>query len=170
MLADFTAFTLKSDRQLRVLKTKVRIRLAQSIAKPYGLDMNDLEVVAIWDTGATHTAVSTKIAEKLNLKPITKAEVTAAGTSYISNVYKVDILLPNKVAVNDVRVTEAKNIEDSEILVGMDIITIGDFAVTNAEQETFFSFRYPPADKHIDYYREAELIKQKRKRRKHQKK
>lgn len=166
MPADFSAFTITSDKILRVLITKARIKLANSIALTHKLPFKDLEVYAIWDTGATNTAISASIVKRLNLMPITKTDVKAAGISYVSNVYKVDILLPNKVAVSDVRVTEAKNIQDSEILIGMDIIGIGDFAVTNADRKTCFSFRYPPAEKHIDYVAMAKIVSQRRQRRK----
>jgi hypothetical protein len=38
-----------------------------------------------------------------------------------------------------------------DILIGMDIITLGDFAITNANHRTVVSFRIPPDTKHIDF-------------------
>ncbi len=154
----FSAFTHFSDKIQNVLITKARIRLAQSIATIYKIPFKDLEVEAIWDTGATRTAISRSIVRKLNLIPIARTNVQAAGNSYISDVYKVDIFLPNRVIVNDVHVTEAKNIQDSEILIGMDIINIGDFSITNADEKTYFSFRFPPDNKHIDYVEMANKL------------
>lgn len=43
---------------------------------------------------------------------------------------------------------------DADILIGMDIITLGDFAVTNYEGVTKLSFRVP-SQRHIDFVEEA---------------
>jgi len=82
----------------------------------------------------------------------------------------VDILLPNNVAIPNVHVTEALNLGEYDILIGMDIITIGDFSITNANKMTVFSFRIPPYYKHTDYVKEAGKIQTKKKRRKLKKK
>ncbi len=155
----FDAFTVKSNGLLRVIKTKARIRPAQSIIDLYKLPQAEAEVEAIWDTGATNTSISSHLAQQLNLKPVGKVPVSAAGSRYLSNVYMIDIWLPNRVIVKDVRVAEAKNIQESEILVGMDIICLGDFSITNCDQQTCCSFRIPAGKKHIDYVAVAQSLK-----------
>lgn len=47
---------------------------------------------------------------------------------------------------------------DTDFLIGMDIITLGDFAVTNVNGKTVFSFRYPSCEK-IDYVNDARNLK-----------
>ena len=42
----------------------------------------------------------------------------------------------------------------------MDIITLGDFSVTNFDEKTTFSFRYPSCSK-IDYVMEAKKLQRK---------
>lgn len=42
---------------------------------------------------------------------------------------------------------------NTDILIGMDIITLGDFAITNVGGKTVFSFR-TPSTKMIDYVEE----------------
>lgn len=155
----FDAFTVRSDGLLRVIKTIAQIRPAKSISDLHDLPQIDAKVEAIWDTGATNTSISSHLARRLQLKPIAKVDVSAAGSRYTSDVYLIDILLPNKVAVLDVRVTEAKNIQDSDILVGMDIIVLGDFSITNCGRHTCCSFRIPSADRHIDYVEIAKELK-----------
>jgi len=59
-------------------------------------------------------------------------------------------VLLNEVIFRDVRVTEAVFADGIDVLVGMDIINQGDFAVTNKGQSTVMSFRVPPG-KHIDF-------------------
>ena len=59
--------------------------------------------------------------------------------------------LPNNVVVTEVPVTEADALAgDAEVLIGMDIIGLGDFAVSNFQGQTSFTFRIPSL-KHIDF-------------------
>ena len=66
----------------------------------------------------------------------------------------VDLLLPNDVRVTDVAVTEA-DIPTTDVLIGMDIIMLGDFAVSNFEGKTCFTFRIPSMRK-IDFVKEID--------------
>ena len=69
--------------------------------------------------------------------------------------YLVNITLPNGVRFPGVRVSEGK-IAGADILIGMDIISSGDFALTNRDGKTTFTFRYPSiAD--IDFVQEASI-------------
>ena len=65
--------------------------------------------------------------------------------------YDMDIRLPNDVTVTDVPVLEFKIGTDFEFIIGMSILRMGDIAITNANGNTVFSFRIPPANEHIDF-------------------
>lgn len=80
------------------------------------------------------------------------AVVHGVGGPENAEVYLVNIYLPNNVAFSNVRVTKAKLLE-ADLLVGMNIINRGDFAVTNKNGDTKFSFRYP-SQTHIDFVEE----------------
>ncbi|MFA5838920.1 MAG: retroviral-like aspartic protease family protein [Candidatus Paceibacterota bacterium] len=120
--------------------------------------------IAIWDTGATHSAITSKIAKELNLKATGLVEVKHADGKSLTNTYLVNILLPNHVMVGQVKVTEVKLIKDDniseekspQILIGMDIIGIGDFAVTNLNNKTILSFRIPSFEQ-IDFVSRANI-------------
>ncbi|GMQ96553.1 MAG: hypothetical protein BMS9Abin15_0226 [Gammaproteobacteria bacterium] len=72
-------------------------------------------------------------------------------------------MLPNTAGVTGVRVTEANRIgNDVDVLIGMDIITLGDFAVTTYNGKTTFSFRMPSLTE-IDFVKEIESQKGKAK-------
>jgi hypothetical protein len=82
----------------------------------------------------------------------------AAGTS-IENTYLVDIFLPNKIRIRDVDVTEcAEQAGNFGVIIGMDVITLGDFAITNVGGKSIVSFRYPSI-KTIDYVEENKQIR-----------
>ncbi len=97
---------------------------------------------AIWDTGAMGSVISVNIAQELNLQPTGKAKVFHANGEAIVNTYFVNILLPNKVGFSSLRVTEG-NLNGADVLIGMDIISRGDFVTTSSQGKTMFSFQIP---------------------------
>ena len=105
---------------------------------------------AIWDTGATHSVITKKVVMECKLWPSGMTRVSHAGGESTSNTYFVNIYLPNRVEVCGVRVTEGVLIGSVDVLIGMDIISKGDFAVTNKDKITAFSFRIPSMQR-IDF-------------------
>lgn len=83
------------------------------------------------------------MADKCGLFPISKVDVLTANGTKKANVYLISILLPNNLVLPLLRVTEADLIGEANVLIGMDIISLGDFAITNLNKKTTFSFRMP---------------------------
>ena len=128
-------FACRADKKLFQLKCKVIICNSDS----------EIEVVALWDTGAQCTCISHEAADQLGLCPITMKPLSGATGSGIRPVYEVDILLPNKVLVPSCKVAEVDIGKDGlGLLIGMDIISCGDFLIQNYKDKTTFSFRVPP--------------------------
>jgi predicted aspartyl protease len=96
----------------------------------------------IWDTGATSSVITEKVVTELGLQPISMARVHHAHGQTDAEVYLVNIALPNNVAFAGVRVTKGE-LRGTDTLIGMDIIGRGDFAVSNYNGKTTFSFRIP---------------------------
>lgn len=119
--------------------------------------------LAIWDTGATASVITKKVVEDLGLKPTGMTKVNHAGGESTTRKFLVDIWLPNKVVMKQVTVTEGVLNGNFEILVGMDVISKGDFAVTNKDGKTCFSYRYPSVEC-IDFvkqpYKEKPIAKE----------
>ncbi len=109
--------------------------------------------IGLWDTGATCTVISEKVVKECGLKPIGIAEVRHTGGTAKTNVYFISIALPNKVGIPQLRVVEGKLVGDADVLVGMDIICCGDFAVSHKDGNTAFSFRMPSVED-IDFVRQ----------------
>lgn len=107
---------------------------------------NDKEILikAEWDTGATYSCISDKLVESLGLQPIKTVYLDTSGGQVESKVYTIDLILGNDVQIsvdaNSVNGLESKGIQ---CLIGMDIITFGDFAISTYNGETCFSFRIP---------------------------
>ena len=71
------------------------------------------------------------------------AKTHTAGGVINTCVYFVCIGLPNGVKIPTIKVTEGNIGPGADILIGMDIIGNGDFAVTNKDFKTVFSYRMP---------------------------
>lgn len=156
------AFTYRHDRCTQVLKTPAGICLPfilEEQAEGYKPVIE--KYIAIWDTGATNSVITKKVVDDLQLKPIAVVEMHHAGGKSMSDVYLVNISLPGGVMIQHVRVTLAELINDgvpedqqTHVLIGMDIIKMGDFAVTNQSNKTTLSFCIPTM-KEIDFVPEA---------------
>ena len=143
------AFTLKGKGRLNVLKTPCGVSEAFD-PKSGGKHPEVKQYTAIWDTGATSTVITEKVANELGLSPtgfVTSHH--AGGTSKVPT-YIVNIFLPNGINIPGIRVIQATLSAETEILIGMDIISHGDFAFTNEKGNSCFTFRIPSV-KQIDY-------------------
>lgn len=61
--------------------------------------------------------------------------------------------LPNDKIIANLTVVGIDFNDDVDVLIGMDIITLGDFALSNFEGKTVFTFRIPSVAE-IDYVEE----------------
>lgn len=129
------AFRYKHDIIVDSLKTNIKVS--------YGEKSTD--VIALWDTGATLCCVSEDVVKQLSLIPTGKVRMSTPSSAYkLVDTYLVDLLLPNDILVQDVVVAHSEiGAQGIGLLVGMDIISRGDFLITN-NKETVFSFRMPP--------------------------
>ncbi len=111
---------------------------------PNPVEQKDITTLkALWDTGATNTGVSLPIAKKLSLPIVSYTQVsTGNGVVKDAPVYLVNVILPNNVIISNVQATGLE-LNSCDMLIGMDIITLGDFAITNHKGNTVCSFRVP---------------------------
>ena len=134
------SFTGQFNQINQVLVSNVKVGQAYQDSSgqfPPKYDFNGL-----WDTGATRSVITQKIILQCGLKPIDIVKVYHADGECLTNVYLISLFLPNMVEFPILKVTEGK-IKNFDLLIGMDIIGAGDFAVTNFGGKTTFSYRYP---------------------------
>lgn len=123
-----------------------------------------LQCQALWDTGATGCVITEPIATQCGLTPIGVLQVFGVHGAEMVNAYLVNLHLPNDVVFENLRVTEGVLGDDIDVLIGMDVITRGDFAVTNKDGLTVFTFRIPSIARY-DYVKEHEASERRRQRR-----
>lgn len=137
------AFTSKYDRLSNVLINQVHIAPAFDESKIDTIDPDTLkEYDACWDTGATHSVITKKVVDECGLQPTGMTKVYSATEETDAQTYLVGIFLLNKVAFPHLKVSEGK-LRGIDVLIGMDIIGQGDFAVNNKDGKTTFSYRVP---------------------------
>lgn len=101
------------------------------------------QIAGVWDTGASNTAISEAVVKKLGLPTISMSRVNTANGYIDTTQHVIDLFLPNKVVIKNLHVTSAKLAEPVQILIGMDVISKGDFSVSNFDNKTTVSFRIP---------------------------
>ncbi len=112
-----------------------------------------LQFEGIWDTGATLSMVTQRVVDACGLMPIATTAIShAQGMTEDVEVFLVNIGLPNGVGIFGVRVAQAV-LPNVDVLLGMDIISQGDFAITSLGGNTKFSFRIP-SQANIDFVAE----------------
>ena len=110
---------------------------------------------AVWDTGAMSSVITPVLAQKIGLKSLGLVKMQHANGVSMVNTYMINLLLPNKMEVQTLYVMEGA-MTDIDILIGMDIITLCDFAITNKEGKTVFSFDIPSSRK-TDYSADSQV-------------
>ena len=165
------AFKLEGNGLLRSLITPVILypdilfdvsKLNDILSNPMA---TDFRFTALWDTGATCSCIKPDIAQKLNITNniVTYREVTGVNSKTETKpVYRIGALvLPNRVIFQGFHLVESNIASDADILIGMDLILQGDFAISNYGDKTTFCFSMPPHHNKIDLVERGEKVNQK---------
>jgi hypothetical protein len=121
-----------------------------------------IELDALWDTGAMVTCVTPAVRNRLKLSPSALDESTIlsglTGNAPAERTF-ISIQLANSLEIEycPVYVVDFED-DDFEMIIGMDIITMGDFAVCNTGGETSFSFVIPSFPDRINFTEKADQV------------
>jgi hypothetical protein len=96
------------------------------------------------------TAVTQRVIDECGLKPMGMVKAYGADGEYTTQTYLTSLALPNNVEFTTIKVTRGKLTGGIDLLIGMDVIGMGDFAVTNYKGKTTFSFQVPSCER-IDF-------------------
>ena len=119
-------------------------------------DWGCIEIDGIWDTGCTTTSVDARVAKMLNLHLIGMRNTNTAAGLIRRLVYVAGIVLEGvpgdighfPICVGEVDMSSAV----PKALIGMDIIRMGEFAISHNK----FSWCCPPCGNPVDLNRKAE--------------
>jgi len=121
-----------------------------------------IEAMALWDTGATSSAISPLATKKLNIDPIGKVRVTGVHGAELADFVLIDVGLPSGTLVKNVNASIC-NLSGYDFIIGMNIILLGDFAICNGGGETLFSFATPSFEDKIDLCDKANVVNKRNK-------
>lgn len=101
-----------------------------------------INIKLTWDTGAVKSMISNKLVQSLGLQPIGMASnVNTHGIAFV-NLYRVNLLLPNKMEIKLLEVL-SDELPDADMLVGMDVINLCDFAISHPTGNTKMTLQIP---------------------------
>lgn len=118
------------------------------------VDGRECVAQSLWDTGATNSCISINVVRNLALHSIGQINVQTPTGEETVDLYLVNITLPNDIVIENTSVCGSKIADQGiDLLIGMDIISRGDFVVTNRDGKTLFSFCTPSVHT-IDFAKE----------------
>ncbi|GHV77346.1 hypothetical protein AGMMS49942_21670 [Spirochaetia bacterium] len=108
----------------------------------------------MWDTGAQMSAITPYMANLLNLQPIYQTGIGGAHGVNQTDIVVVHLEIPELGAYKDLKVAvcpfNPDPNSDIHMIIGMDLIALGDFVLSNGNDNTLFSFATPPSLTKID--------------------
>ncbi len=147
----YSSLTIKLKRIPNVLIVPVELSLDANSS-----ECRRFKASAVWDTGATCSVISSKVAAEMGLSPISYNKVCGVHGSKDAPVYFLDIILNRSICFK--RKITGGDLGDGQIdfLIGMDIIGLGESCITHGKDENgdncfVFSFLYPPTGKIRDF-------------------
>ena len=96
----------------------------------------------IWDTGASMSSISKRVADYLRLPIATYIAIGTANGLRNCPVHLLDMRLDGGLLIKRIAVT-VSDLPNIDVLLGADIISRGDFAISNFDGQTKLSFRTP---------------------------
>ena len=125
------------------------------ICSPEDGSLVSSRIRALWDTGCSQSVISKRVADFLRLRPNgTQRMRSPFGGSAVCDVAKVTICIvlggiriPIDAAINP----NPNSDPDCDITLGLDFITMGDFAISHHGEALCLSFCYPPVGAPTDF-------------------
>jgi predicted aspartyl protease len=112
---------------------------------------------AVVDTGATISGITGRMAKRMGINSHGEYSFTHAKGKGALPVYVFDVVFPKGKIFENIEAVEISDDHEFDFLIGMNIISQGDMALTSVNGKAAFSFRVPPAEKYIDF--EYDLMK-----------
>lgn len=103
-----------------------------------------IPIKALWDTGSSESVISSNLIKELSLQSIGSALLNGTSLSCKTKIYETILLLAGKQRIS-LQVTESSQIGDSgiDLLIGLDVIGMCDFAISSDNEYLYMSIRYP---------------------------
>lgn len=113
-----------------------------AIVRANGKNVN---VIAVWDTGSTQTTIVADIVKELCLNPIGGIYGNTLGGQQKYQWSNVCVILGGGISVSGEMLCSDRCVSNDckKIILGMDIISLGDFSVKPSGGKTIMTFEVP---------------------------
>jgi hypothetical protein len=125
-------------------------------------DTGPFNARAVWDTGAMRSVITPEVVKSLNQPYVDFITVTGVNNVSRVPVVVVSVILPNSIRITGLKAAVCDMRQGIDMLIGMDIISMGDLALSNGGDKTFFSFAIPSFPDKIDFVDKAEKLNRER--------
>ncbi len=145
----FTCRIPNSHKSAVIIDTEITIGIPPRENPKYA----SIKLKALIDTGANGTCISHRLALACHLEPVSIMKIISAQGESVVPVYKADLKLPTGTSFSNILVTEVAGSENFDAIIGMDILSQGDIALTSDKDGLVFSMRFPSKKEPIDFTR-----------------
>jgi len=119
-----------------------------------------VKLKVLWDTGATLTFIKPIIRDKLKLcmfKTDASADIAGLGGIFKADFSIASIILTENLKIDYCPVHVLDYPINFDMIIGMNIINMGDFLINNTDNKTSFSFVAPPLPERLSLIERAEF-------------
>jgi hypothetical protein len=151
----YTTLTIKADNILEAIFIPVAVNESKLPCLLSSIEVIEPNAIALIDTGSSKSSISNELIAALGLKADSPTHAYSVSGKYPTKAYYIDILLQSGARFANVKALEfIKTKQVFDIIIGMDILTLGDLAITNYNHQTVMSFTVPSGAIHIDFISE----------------
>ena len=136
------AITRRFQEKVDCIVTECYVYAATNLAR--GDSVKRVKIMrSLWDTGASVSLISARVAKVLGLTSIGKSGVSGYNEGIdVKDTFLIHLGLPTGDIVTNIMAMEFES-DEYDVVIGMDVICNGDLAITNKNDKTTFSFRIP---------------------------
>jgi predicted aspartyl protease len=151
---DSLAITFRMEERAQRVITPVLAQQSGDYCRSEDLSISQFKADALWDTGSTGCCIDKALAERLGLSHYVNIGLRGSQGEHTVSAYILDITLPDGIVIKNVVAAGISTSGSFDIIIGMNIISRGDFALSNVDDKTIMSFRLPSANAPIDFSKE----------------
>ena len=154
---DYYAITFFYDKKYIHPFIDIQLQIKQPPEKTGNVTINIInnhEVRGIVDTGATFCGITSRTVIRMGLTSKGEEDLISATGKHSSPVYLFDVIFPDNKIFKNIEAVEISDAHSFDFLIGMNILSQGDMAITNTDEKMVFTFRMPSSGKYIDFENE----------------
>jgi hypothetical protein len=129
------------DKSFKRVVTEIEVSQSSAWCAINNLKSVNIQARALWDTGAEICAVSSDFVNRLGLVSYGEEWFVGFGGEAEQEKYYLDIALGDNRHIYNIPAMHNPHMKSYDIIIGMNVITMGDFALIREDKGTRFVFK-----------------------------